>query len=235
VPDAEWMVQGSCSGRLGEVGQFTPFIIILAILLLIPAIILLGHRRPHGSIVLSSGAAIVVFAVFWLLGGTVGLYEGSTSADMVKVYIIQFLLLGGLVLLIASWTLSLNAAAQARRWLWQALLVLAGLITFCMVLLLIFIPPWQMPCFFMQNSTPDSTNVLDPGAVPVCQPVNPLIPILIIAGYFVGPVAALLSAVRPSLLARRTLGFSHAHQLPEGLTVSRLGAADEPTIESDLP
>src|SRR5579883_2515329 len=126
------MVQGSCSGRVGEVGQFTPFIIILAILLLIPAIILLGHRRPHGSIVLSSGAAIVVFSVFWLLGGTVGLYEGSTSADMVKVYIIQFLLLGGLVLLIASWTLSLNAAAQARRWLWQALLVLAGLITFCM-------------------------------------------------------------------------------------------------------
>jgi hypothetical protein len=204
------------------VGPFTPLIIGLALLLIIPATILPGYRRPHGSIVLSSGATLVLYAIFWLLGGPGMIYA---NGDPVRGIISPLLLLGGSLLLLASWALSLNAAAQSRHWPWVALLTCSGLLTFGVVLL-VFLPiPYQALCLFGQISFgPDG---------PVCEPVNPLVPLLITVGFFVGPAAALLSAVRPSLLSRRTLRLGPTSQLPEGLTVSRLGATDEPTIEPD--
>jgi hypothetical protein len=124
------------------------------------------------------------------------------------------------LLLLTSCTLSLNAAAQARHWLWAAILLGAGLLNFSMILLPLVMPQlWQ--CLYDQNSSAP-VDLL-------CQPVNPLIPTLLVIGYFVGPAAALVYAVRPWLLLRRT------HQLPEGLTVSRLGATNDPPVEPDLP
>jgi hypothetical protein len=207
------------------VSPFTPLIIILALLLVIPATILAGYRRPHGSIILSSGATLALSALFWLLGGPISLsfwlYNGNG-------FIILLLFSSGVLLLLASWTLSLNAAALARHWLWMALLLGAGLLTFSMILLMLSLLtiPEGAQCLF----APDS-------AVPVgvvCQPINPLVPPLIVVGYFVSPAVALLYAVRPSLLTRRPLCLRRTHQLPEGLTVSRLGATDEPSIERDL-
>jgi len=61
------------------------------------------------------------------------------------------------------------------------------------------------------------------------------VPGLFVAGYFVGPLAALVYAVRPSLRTVRSLCLRRQRQLPEGLTVSRLDAANESAIEPDLP
>ncbi|PWT75054.1 MAG: hypothetical protein C5B60_05895 [Chloroflexi bacterium] len=205
-------------------GQFTGlaivFAIVFAILLVIPATILLGHRRPYGGIVLSSGATLVIFALFWLLGGPSALYSRNYNAGGV---FILFLLLGGVVQLVACWALSLNAAAQARRWLWDALLIVGGLLTFGTILLLFLTPLEQ--CVYAQQFSPFG---------PDCPPINPLVPILIFAGYFVGPAAALVYGVRPSLLDIRSLR-GRTPQLPEDLTVSRLSTPDEPTVEPDLP
>jgi hypothetical protein len=201
------------------VGPFTLLIIVLAILLMIPATILLGYRRPHGSIALSSGATLVLVAIFCLLGGPGALY--NASGDVPGAFIMPFLAYGAVLLLLASWTLSLNAAAQARHWLWVVLMLCAGLLTFSM-LLGVFILPVTAQCLFAQNATAVFGLA--------CPPINPLVPTLIVVGYFVSPAAALVYAVRPSLLNRR-----RTHRLPEGLIVSRLGTTKDSTIEPDLP
>jgi hypothetical protein len=205
------------------VGLFTDLAIILATVLAIPAMSLLGHRRPHGGIVLTSGSALVTIALFWLLGGLPALYNPSPFGGGGLIVILPFLLLGGVVQLVACWALSLNAAAQARHWLWAALLIVAGLLDFGTIVLPFVTSPAQ--CLSAEQSSSFS---------PECPPNNPLVPILIFAGYFVGPAAALVYGVRPSLLDVRTLR-GRTPQLPDDLTVSRLGAPDESTVEPDLP
>jgi hypothetical protein len=207
------------------VDLFTGLVIVLAILLVIPATMLLGYRRPHGGVVLSSGATLVIFGLFWLLGGPSALFGPRPVADSGLIVILPFLLLGGVVQLVACWALSLNAAAQARRWLWEALLIVAGLLTFGVIVSLVLTPFPFSQCLYAQQSSPFG---------PECPPINPLVPALVFAGYFVGPAAALVSGLRPSLLDVRTLR-GRTSQLPEGLTISRLSAPDESTIEPDLP
>jgi hypothetical protein len=205
------------------VGPFTAFIIILAILLVIPATILPGYRRPHGSILISGGATLVLSAIFWLLGGLSTVFNPYRYVS--GAFILPFLAYGGVLLLIASWTLSLNAATQARRWLWVALLLCAGLLTFSAILLPFVMPQLAQCFYYAQNGFAPADYA--------CPPANALLPILIVVGYFVSPAAALVYALRPSALSRSTL--RRTGQLPEGLTVSRLGTTDEPTIGPDLP
>jgi hypothetical protein len=208
-----------CTGWESDVGPFTRLIIVLAILLLIPATILPGYRRPHGSIALSSGATLVLLAIFCLLGGPSALY--NRTGDVPSAFIMPLLVYGGVLLLLVSWTLSLNAAAQARHWLWVVLLLCAGLLTFSMILV-VFVVPGGAECLFAQNASAVFGLT--------CPSINPLGPTTIVVGYFVSPAAALVYAVRPALLARR-----RTHQLPEGLIVSRLGATKDSPIEPDLP
>lgn len=174
--------------------QFTILAIITAIFLVIPATILPGYRHPHGSIILSSGATLVILAIFCLLGGPTALFHAIPGEASINV-VILFLLLGVVLLHGASWTLSLNAAARAWRWLWVALLLVAGLLAFSMIALLLAVPLLAQ-CLFVPDYAPFGFD---------CPSVNPLVPKLIVVSYFVGPAAALVYGVRPWLIVRRML------------------------------
>lgn len=165
------------------------------VLLVVPAAIIPGYRRSTGSIIVSGALTTAIFAVFWLiLGGIYGLRASGGPGfptELVTFY-------GGLLLTLVTWTLSLNAAAQSRRWVWVSLLFVAGYLTFAAVFVSLFS---VQPC------------VTDPG-LGACPGSDPLRQGLIFAGYLACPVAALVYGIRAP--------GRHARELPEGLTVTSL-------------
>lgn len=120
----------------------------------------------------------------------------------------------GTFLLIAAWALALNAAAQARRWKWIVLLILAGFLSFAALFAVLF----------LQDACPMPGI---PGAHEACTLALPAqLPIMV--GSLAGPVAVLVYRLRGNLPWR--VG------LPEGLNVSQLGTADaagEPARQMD--
>ena len=176
-----------------------------AVLLIVPLAIIVGYRRSTGSIVVSGALAAVAFAAFWLaLGGTSGFFGDSAN------YVIRMLIfVGGVLLALAAWILSLNAAAQARRWIWAGLLLVAGYLTLAAIYASFSI----QPCF-------DGVNVEFS-----CTQPDPLRQTLIFLGYLACPVAALAYGV----YGARAFG-RRARTLPDGLTVSSLHA--EPVTDA---
>ncbi len=171
-----------------------------AVLLVVPLAIVVGYRRSTGSVVVSGALATVVFAMFWLvLGGTNSLFSNSDN------YAIRTLIFfGGVLLALATWMLSLNAAAQARRWVWVGLLLVAGYLTLAAIYASFSI----QPCF---------------GGVDAefsCPQPDTFRQALTFLGYLACPVAALVYGVYGS----RPFG-RRARKLPDGLTVSSLNAA----------
>ena len=170
-----------------------------AVLLVVPLAIVVGYRRSAGSIVVSGALAAVAFAAFWLvLGGTSGFYGDPAS------YLARILLFVGSVLLsLAAWVLSLNAATQARRWIWVGILLIAGYCTLAAIYASFSI----QPCFDVQG-----------GEFSCAQP-DPLRQALTFLGYLACSVAALVYGV----YGARPFGRS-VRRLPDGLTVSSLHA-----------
>jgi len=125
-------------------------------------------------------------------------------------------LLGGVLLLLAAWSLALGAAAQARRYRWFALLSVAGSLSLAVVYISVASPDL---CLF---DTPSTTNAFAFG----CTASNPNCP-----------------AARGRGLPRRT-GRRDSLQspwsrpadgtLPEGLSVSPLGAMTDADGEPEV-
>jgi hypothetical protein len=170
-----------------------------AVLLIVPLAIVPAYRRSTGSIVVSGALATIAFAAFWLvLGGTSGLGRGIPISG------IEFYC--GLLLTVATWILSLNAAAQARRWVWVGLLLVAGYLTLAAV----------YASFTLQICFGGTDSEF------TCPPPDPLRQALVFVGYLGCPIAALVYGVRAPGRRVRTL--------PDGLTVSSLHA--RPTAEA---
>jgi hypothetical protein len=92
----------------------------------IPLVILLGARRTNGAIIVGSATAIltIVFRTFQDIANPITSDQGGYNS--LTIVVIQ---IGGVALL-AAWTLALAHAAQARRWRWFALMVIAGYLSY---------------------------------------------------------------------------------------------------------
>ena len=176
-----------------------------AVLLVVPLAITVGYRRSVGSIVVSGALAAVTFAAFWLVLGGMNNLSGPTLPYRI------ILLYGGVLLALATWALSLNAAAQARRWIWVGLLLVAGYCTLAAIYASFSI----QPCFDVSG-----------GEFSCAQP-DPLRQALIFLGYLACPVAALVYGVYGA--GARPFG-RRVRRLPDGLTVSSLHA--EPVTDA---
>lgn len=184
-----------------------------ALCLVIPAAIVLGHRRSNGPLVVCGGAALCAFAAFWLLMGGINSFRYGTPGGF-PVGILTFF--GGILLLLAAWALALSAAAQARRWEWVGLLTAAGYLSVVAVIYSISPPD---PCIF------GPPPYYQGRFAPVCTP-HPFAYLLVIAGYLAGPAATLAYGLRPDGLRRSS------RALPEGVSVSSLRAASDPAREN---
>lgn len=183
--------------------QFQLQWVILPILA-IPLAILLGARRTHGAILVSGVGALLAVAFAWyrgitdVLGYSMSVSElGSLDGIVARV--------GG-VLLLAAWTLALAHAVQSKRWVWFALMVVAGFLSYSITILA---EVNVQPCAYI---SPDNVGI------PVCQPLNQWTYLLIALGEALGPAAALLYVA----LASRGQHPWRRRQLPEGLVVSSL-------------
>ena len=202
------------------------YLLIPAIPLVIPVAILLGHRRPAGSLLVCAGGALGIFAAFWLiLGGINSLLFATSVGQIVSELAI---LAGGLLLLIAAWVLALHTAAQARHWRWVALLIVAGYLSFAAIIFS-FAPPDR--CMFGMPS--DRSFVFGSS----CAGPNLLAQLLVLAGYLAGPAAALaygLPDLRTRILGIR-IPILRPRELPEGLSVSPLSADSDAELEGRSP
>ena len=166
-----------------------------AVLLVVPLAIIVGYRRSTGSIVVSGALAAVAFAAFLLILGGVDNLSGPSFPYRI------ILLYGGVLITLTAWALSLNAAAQARRWVWVGILLIAGYCT----LAAIYASFSVQPCFDVPN-----------GEFSCPQP-DALRQTFTFLGYLACPVAALVYGV----YGARPFG-RRARTLPDGLTVSSL-------------
>src|SRR5215470_2108232 len=119
-------------------------LLITSLSLIIPLAIVLGHRHPTGALLLSGGGSLVAFSALWLVFDGSRLLDGSNTSpdggtDGGEIARAILLVLGTLLLL-AAWTLALNAAAQARRWEWVVLLVLAGFLSLAALVTVLYLP-----------------------------------------------------------------------------------------------
>ncbi len=197
----------------------SPWLSLLFIALVpmvIPVAILLGFRSPNGSLVITSVATIAAFAAFWVpLGGISGVKSGFSAY-----YPLNFFFIGAaLMLFVASWALGLTAAVRSRRWLWVALLLVAGYISAVAVIVSISAPD---PCLFPPSY---------PLYYTYCQTSNPLAEALIMAGYFLAPAAVLASTLQDfprRILLPRRLGP------PDGLQVAPLSASSASDTDPEM-
>lgn len=172
------------------------------LLLVIPVATISMFARPTGSIIVSGAMAAAALAVFWFALGGMNPYGMFGGVNLIVLAI-------GLLATITAWTLSLNSAAQTRRWVWVALLVVAGYLTFLAIFYSIYT---FQPC--------------SPFDVYSCPPENPVKHALIIAGYLTCAAAALVYGLRPTLRRER--------KPPEGLIVSSLRAArSAPSVDGE--
>lgn len=191
-----------------------PVLLVAATSLIIPLAIVLGHRHPTGALLLSGGGALVAFSALWLVFDGSQLLDGPDAPPDGGMIPRALLIVLGTFLLIAAWTLALNAAVQARRWEWLVLLILAGFLSFAALVAVLF----------LQDACPMPGI---PGAHEACTLALPAqLPIMV--GSLAGPVAVLVYRLRGHVPGR--VG------LPEGLSVSQLGTADaagEPARQMD--
>lgn len=170
-----------------------------AVLLIIPIAIIAGYRRSMGSIMMSGALATFAFAAFWLVfGGTTNVARNLLASGI--------LLYGGVLLALATWVLSLNAAAQTRRWGWVAALLVAGYLTVAAMYASFSLPP----CFS------------GPGDEFTCPSPDQLRQLLLALGYLACPVVGLVYGIRVT--------GRHARKPPQGLVISPLGA--EPPLDA---
>lgn len=186
------------------------FLVPAAVLLLIPLAIIPGYRRATGSIMVSGALATIAFAAFWLAFGGLSGFGGNSAFGGIAPLIVLYC---GILLTLTAWALTINAAAQARRWVWVALLVVAGEGAAAAI----------YASFSLQTCF---------GPEFACPPADPVKQALAFAGYLACPVAALVYGAFPDAFPslRRT------RKPPDGLTVSSLRLAatadDDATSEA---
>jgi hypothetical protein len=132
-------------------------LLIAAFCFVIPIAIVLGHRWLGGPVVVCSGTAFGIFAIFWLFAGS----DPAANADILVCF-------AGALLLLAAWVLALNAATQARRWGWVALLTAA---TYLSVIAIVYSISQPDPCIVGTN--PELTPGYAMGRV--CTAIYPLV------------------------------------------------------------
>lgn len=196
------------TGKQAVISQWLQFQLQWVILpiLAIPLAILIGARRTHGTIIVSSAVALLAAVYVWYRSVTdVEGYNMSVSGLGTTDGIVARV---GNVLLLAAWTLALALAhaAQLKRWVWFALIVVAGFLSYSITILA---EVNLQPCAYIP---PDNAGI------PVCQPINQWIYLLIALGEALGPAAALLYVA----LGSRGQRPWRQRQLPEGLVVSSL-------------
>lgn len=80
------------------------FLVPAAVLLVIPLAIIPAFRRVNGSIMVSGALAALAFAAFWLAFGSLRGIAGNSPTSGIALYC-------GVVLTLATWALTINAAA----------------------------------------------------------------------------------------------------------------------------
>lgn len=184
---------------------------IILPILVIPLAILVGMRRTNGAIIVSSAIALLVVVFYAFRNITTPLAPTSEGINVLATVAYQ---IGGVALL-AAWTLALAHAAQARRWRWFALIVVAGYLAYAISFLSEFLP--ANTCTF---------NPPDSGDFSACLQPNVALVLGLALGKAIGPLAILIYALRAPGRRQR--------QLPEGLVVSSLRDVKQPG-EGDTP
>jgi hypothetical protein len=180
-------------------------------ILVAPLAIVIGMRRPNGAIIVSSVGALLVVAFQWYRSATNSLTDFPSGNNITDTVISQ---VGGFLLLTA-WVLALAHAAQARRWRWFVVLIVAVFLSESVMILSQVLPnPCAYPPF-------DESNPL------ACLQPNQAFLLLLALGKALGPIFMLIYALRAP---------GHQRQLPDGLVVSSLRdghVVDEDIVSTD--
>jgi hypothetical protein len=175
------------------------YVWIILPVLAIPLAILLGARRTNGAIIISGAVAILAIAFQGYRTATIPFDMNTGGYNTLDAIVSQ---LGG-VLSLAAWTLALAHAAQARRWGWFALIVVANFLSYAVQ--------------FISNALPYlicSSNPPIDGDISACMTSHQALLTLITLGEAIGPIATLIYILHAPGRRQR--------QLPEGLVVSSL-------------
>lgn len=187
--------------------------------LAVPLAILLGMRWANGAILVCGVGTVlaIVFAWYRSVTDLTGYFYGVAALPSADSIVAQ---VGG-VLLLTAWILAQAHAVQSRRWVWFALILVAGFLSYSTN----FLAEVALnPCGFTYGPSGDTS-------FPICHPPSQVTFLLVALGQAIGPAACLLYA----LLASR--GHRRQRQLPEGLVVSSLrdGHDGLATIEDAIP
>lgn len=195
--------------------QWLHFQWAIAPILAIPLAILLGMRRPHGALIISSVGALLIVAITMFRGATGPIAYDAPGYNILVSFVSQV----GSQLLIAAWVLALAHAAQARRWRWFMPLIIVGFLSFDVT----FFTGFLAPNLCAQNGL--LLGRIDTFA---CSLPHQALLILLALGQAVGPLLILVYALRAPGRRQR--------QLPEGLVVSSLRdgrVLEENTVSAD--
>ena len=123
--------------------------------LAIPATILIGFLWRRDTLIAVAGTALLALLALGIIGfrGTVAsAFLASagvvplTPAMMIDLFIVIYLLVGGIVLMLAGWTLTLANALQERRWFWLIALIPGAYLTLVLFFYIASSPNYF--CFF---------------------------------------------------------------------------------------
>lgn len=186
--------------------QWLQYLWVILPVLAVPLAILLGARRTNGAIIVCCAGAIlaVAFRGYRTASSPIDFSsgEGYGALDSIVSQV------GG-VLLLAAWTLALALAAQARRWRWFAIFVVAGFLSYATQLVSELLP--VMTCSLNPSGFTSLTG---------CSAPNQALLALVTLGETSGPIAALIYVLRAPGRRQR--------QRPEGLVVSSLREETRP-------
>ena len=205
-------------------------LVISAIILVIPAAVLLGHRRAGGAIVVSGAAALAVSIIFWILLGGIA---SITNTQSINPLVASMLVVAGLLLQLAAWTLSIHGAATSRRWGWIFLLVVAGYLSFAALLFAL-----EQPVLCFPGSIQSSQLI----STLVCVQPNSLVPLLFSLAHLLGPAIPLIyglvvmassTTATASSATAASSPIRGRRSLPPGLSISSLKSTDTEEAEAD--
>jgi len=186
-----------------------PVLLLPLPLLVIPLAVALGQVVRGGPVTVMSVGAGLGLGSFWLALDSANLFPSTEFAPAAQLVLwIAISALAGEVLLMAAWAIALAQTFRARQWVWLALLCLAVYFTFATLI------------YF--ESSEYATCLLNPAAFSqaFCGDINPdALPVFVVATY-AAPVILLLYGLVVGARRRQP------HALPDGLTVSRLGAEE---------
>lgn len=189
------------------------------VVLAIPATILIGYLWRKDMLVAVAGVAWLPLLALGIIGFR-GMAASAVLASagigslkpamMIDLFIVIYVFVGGIVLMVAGWTLTFSDALQKRRWFWLIALTPSAYLTLALFFYISYTSNYF--CFFAS-----ANQQLCPGGPARAD-------MLYLAACMVGPGSILAYA----LWAR--VGLSTHHQprtLPDGLSVTSLNTSQE--------